>query len=800
MKRNDPSQKKVSEPKNTAISPLEVAHAQIAATAEKIKLHPKLLDHLIQPCRVLELDIPVVMDNGVKKTFKGWRVLHHNGRGAGKGGIRFALAVNREEVTALATWMSLKTAVVGIPYGGSKGGVHVDPRELSQRELALLSRGYVSGLMELDKRALGPFEDIPAPDMNTNATIMSWFVDEYLCCQVKNQRRFFDDTLFVALNHVYEKHSRGKTDPLKTPYLDEYLRMIQEDISNFRVEKQSAEIGVFTGKPVQLGGSVGREKATGQGVLFVAEEVLLRIGPKLKLGSTLNGLRVAVQGYGNVGSNCARLFAKSGARIVAISDMWGGIYNPDGLDLGKLDQFLKNEQAQKRTPKVGSFPEGKPVGNEAPLELEVDILIPAACENQITGKNAPLLKTKLVVEAANGPTTPEADRILNERGIVVVPDILANAGGVVVSYFEWLQNITTERWNEISVEKMLQERMRRATAAVFEISQEHRATLREGANMLAVIKLADSSLAENPALRAELKGSHPYRQTAQDTIKMPETLPQLQEIVQSGRFEQLVQASHKYHVQELDDISAQIIKKLEAQPKGAPFLVLVTGPETSGKQGFACQIKNRLLNRRNVYLFDVDDLGVAALQQLLARLGGDDLVIAEGDKALSAETLQLIPETNRFGIFINTAPSLKLSNNLVLTSSDLRLLRQILNQERRQAMAPIATIRSWPWKRCIQLREIYPTWATADCTFNSYVAYELPVLKHLLGRKLAIAMEAAIVDHNLVALRIVHRLFDVLTDVPEVPPSIIPEDSVLQQLVSKHSAFEEMVRFARHKG
>jgi glutamate dehydrogenase len=782
------------------ISPLEVAHAQIIDTSKKIRLHAELLELLLTPQRVLEVDIPVAMDSGSTRVFKGWRVLHNDSRGAGKGGVRFDLRVNLDEVTALATWMSLKTAVVGIPYGGGKGGVRVNPQELSKRELALLARGYVRQLLERDPTAFGPFQDIPAPDMNTNAIIMSWFVDEYLRYQVQNQRRFLDDTLFVALNHVQKKFANQEYDPTATVFLDEYVRIIQKDLEDFRVEKESAEIGVFTGKPVPLGGSLGREKATGQGVYFVTEQVLHEIGEKIGIGASLQGRTVIVQGYGNVGSNCARIFHKAGATIVAVSDQWGGIHNPEGIDLAALDLFLKEEQAQKRIPKVGGFPQAKPVTNEQLLELPAEILVPAACENQITGKNAGQIQARLVVEAANGPTTPDADRILAKRNIVVVPDILANAGGVVVSYFEWLQNISTERWQEIAVEKMLQERMRRATAAIFDISRTHRVNLREAANMLAVMKLVDAEVAEQPSRKSRFKSTLPYARKDGAAFKIPETLEQLAANVEEGGFEKLVDVCHDQQSREIDVIGQRIVGRLAEADGGSLFAILVTGPNTSGKQGFSHQLKSRLISKRNVCLFNLDNLGMEALKQLLGRSTARDLVVICGDRACGDEVLSLIPSTNRFGIFINTAPSLRLTANYVLTSSDLRLMREILDEKRRNGTLPLATVRSWPRKRSAQSRDVYPTWKNADHTFNSYTAYELPILKHLLGQELSFAMETAITDGDHIALRILHRLFKMLEGVPSMPPEFLPPDSILQQLVSDRHMFNELTRFPRKTG
>lgn len=305
------------------ISPLKVAHTQLRTTARTIKLHPAILRFLTRPEKIIKVRIPVVMDTGSTKIFNGYRILHSTSRGAGKGGIRFDPGVNKDEVEALSTWMSLKTAVVGIPYGGGKGGVEVDSFKLSERELSLLSRGYIRELLNKDVNAIGAYRDVPAPDMGTNAKIMTWMTDEYLKWHIENQKRFVDDTLFIELNALYHEIKERSYDPCSSPLLEKYIELVKQDLSQGKVIKQSVEIGVLTGKPVHLGGSLGREKATGQGVFFTTEEILKSIGDEIGLGGNIKGKTVVVQGYGNVGSNTARIFYSAGAKILAVSDQWG---------------------------------------------------------------------------------------------------------------------------------------------------------------------------------------------------------------------------------------------------------------------------------------------------------------------------------------------------------------------------------------------------------------------------------------------------------------------------------------------
>ena len=364
------------------------------------------------------MSLPIRMDNGDVRVFEGFRVQHSSSRGPCKGGIRYHQDVDEDEVKALAAWMTMKGAVVNIPYGGAKGGIQVDPRTLSKGELERLTRRFVSMILPI----IGPERDIPAPDVNTTPEIMGWIMDTY------------------------------------------------------SMQKGYAVPGVVTGKPVEVGGSLGRAEATGRGVMLCARMLME------KLGRSLKGATVAVQGMGNVGSVAAALLHAQGAKIVAVSDVSGGIYAPEGLPMQELGAHF----AARRT--LAELPDGgfTRIDNEALIECDADILVPAALENQISKSNAPLVRAKYIVEGANGPVTPAADDILDARGVVVVPDILANAGGVVVSYFEWVQNLQSFRWEEDYVNDMLERTMRKAFDEVWALSQEKAASLRMGAYMSAL--------------------------------------------------------------------------------------------------------------------------------------------------------------------------------------------------------------------------------------------------------------------------------------------------------------------------
>ena len=407
---------------STQKSAWAVAQQQFDLAAAKLGLEPGIAAVLREPRRQLTVHFPVRMDDGSTRVFEGHRVQHNLGRGPAKGGIRYHQDVNIDEVKALAMWMSWKCAVMDLPYGGGKGGITVDPKQLSQSELERLTRRFTTEIAVI----IGPESDIPAPDVNTTSQTMAWMMDTYSM-------------------HV------GYTVP-----------------------------GVVTGKPIALGGSQGRNEATARGAVFCIREAAKKINLDLK------GAKTVVQGYGNAGSIAARLISDLGAVVIAVSDSGGGIHNPAGLDLKAVDAH------KKKTGSVVGFAGATPVSNQAILEIPCDVLIPAALENQITAENADRIKTKIVAEAANGPTTPEADEILFAKGTMVIPDILCNAGGVTVSYFEWVQDLNRDFWEEDEVNVRLEKKMVRAFNEVHEMAASQKSHLRLGAYLLSVKRVADA--------------------------------------------------------------------------------------------------------------------------------------------------------------------------------------------------------------------------------------------------------------------------------------------------------------------
>lgn len=394
----------------------------IQEALSKLGYNKEMYELLKEPIRLLTVRIPVRMDDGTVKIFTGYRSQHNDAVGPTKGGVRFHPDVDEAEVKALSIWMSLKCGITNLPYGGGKGGIICDPRNMSFRELERLSRGYVRAISQI----VGPTKDIPAPDVYTNSQIMAWMMDEY------SRLREFDSPGFI------------------------------------------------TGKPLVLGGSHGRETATARGVTICINEAVRKIGKELQ------GARVVIQGFGNAGSYLAKFMHDAGAKVVAVSDVYGGVYDPNGLDINYL---------LDRRDSFGTFSKlfNNTISNKALLELDCDILVPAAISNQITEENAANIKASIVVEAANGPTTLEATKILTERGILLVPDILASAGGVTVSYFEWVQNNQGYYWTEEEVMEKLEKVMVSSFDTIYQLAQTHHVDMRLAAYMVGIKKVAEAS-------------------------------------------------------------------------------------------------------------------------------------------------------------------------------------------------------------------------------------------------------------------------------------------------------------------
>ena len=401
-------------------NPFEAMMSRFDRAAELLDLEPGLYKVLRHPEKQITISVPVMMDNGEVEVFIGHRVLYNTSRGPAKGGIRFDLNVTLEEVKALAAWMTWKCAVVNLPFGGSKGGVVCDPLKMSAGELERLTRRYTAGIIN----TLGPDSDVPAPDVNTNERVMAWVMD------------------------TYSMHMRHTVT------------------------------AVVTGKPIEMGGSLGRREATGRGCMIVTKEALKHLGMRTQ------GTTVAVQGFGNVGSVAAELLQREGCKIVAISDRTGGYYNANGVDIEAAIKHVR------RVRSLEGFTGGDQITNDDLLVSDVDVLLPAALENVITSRNAPRIRAKIICEGANGPTSAAADSILDEKGVFVIPDILANAGGVTVSYFEWVQDRGGYFWTEDTVNDRLTDIMCRSFADVLQLSKQHKVNMRTAAYMLSISRVA----------------------------------------------------------------------------------------------------------------------------------------------------------------------------------------------------------------------------------------------------------------------------------------------------------------------
>ncbi|NPV71600.1 MAG: Glu/Leu/Phe/Val dehydrogenase [Firmicutes bacterium] len=404
------------------LNPFEIAQKQVADACKALGLEPAVYEILKQPKRFLEVSFPVKMDDGSIKVFTGWRSQHTDALGPSKGGLRFHPDTHADEVRALSMWMTFKCATVGLPYGGGKGGIRCDVKNMSQGEIERMSREFITAISPI----VGPEKDIPAPDVYTNPQIMAWMTDEF--SKLRGYNAF----------------------------------------------------GVLTGKPLIIGGSAGRGTATARGCVFVIREAAK------KLGINMKGATVVIQGYGNAGAYAGELIQALGAKVIAANDSKGAAYNPNGLDAVALAEY------KSKTGSVKGFPGTKDMSNDDLLNLECDILIPAALENQITSKNVNGVKAKIIGEAANGPTTPEADEVLFKKGIMVIPDILASAGGVTVSYFEWVQNLMNFYWTEEEVNARLERMMVESFEAIHALHKKKGVSMRDAAYMNAVNRVAQA--------------------------------------------------------------------------------------------------------------------------------------------------------------------------------------------------------------------------------------------------------------------------------------------------------------------
>ena len=669
-------------------------------TAKDIHLNNDILRRIFTPKRIIEVDIPLTMDSGeIHPPLKGYRILHNNARGAGKGGIRFKKTVTRGMVRALSTDMTWKNAIVGVPFGGGKGGIAIDPDDFTMAEQERICRGYVRELLKADPRAIGVFDDVPAPDIGSKGYHMAWMRDEY-------------------------EKIKGEASP-----------------------------GVITGKPIKDGGSEGRTKATGQGIFYSTREAIKTFGEELEIGSDMTECSYSFQGAGNVAFQAIKIFLENGCHnIQYMSDVSGGIYMKDGINkelLEALEQYLSTEEGEEQKLLEDFNYEGvEHVEGDVVLKAKVDVLIPAARENEINVNNAGKIKAKLIVEGANGPTTPEADEILLENGTICVPDILANAGGVTVSYLEWVQNIQEEHWALEAVDKMLEGRMVAAFENVIKTSKAYRTDLRTAAMYLGVMRTVDAEVAESINLRKRFRKERAYKSKIE--YYSPDTYKELNDLIARGKYSKLIKTLEKRSYRQLKRIAKNVSENFSS----GRGVVLVAGPVAVGKASYGENLKKELSRRRRdakvmhmdnfhgpeevIRLLNGATLGVKNGEQYYSdnpeehlRLAENDILIVEGIEAFSDDILNTLREKDlpNYKIFINTAPSMKLRGNYPHTSLHARMLRDILDRYLTENNRPSETLFNILRQRESSLDEIYGKWTIADETVEAYLPYELPILK-----------------------------------------------------------------------
>jgi len=717
--------------------------------------------------------------------------------------ILFAMPVTADNLAAraaatglpgaitLATEMTLKCALAGIPFGGAKGAIYVDSSKLSKKELERLTRAYVQALLEDDINAIGPLKDIPAPDIGTNAEIMAWFADEYR--KILAESGEIDEIASLIPAH----------DPLRA---------------------------VVTGKPVDQGGCEGRTEATGRGLFYSIVDSYRRLEPDKYQGRSdseiINSKIIAFQGYGNVGSYGARICREAGAKVTALWNVVKGenciIYNEDGIDLDELDKWIEAEKnriewhtsTRPRDIDLRGF-----IGKERDLteeefwSLKVNILAPCATGEQITREVAELIQADMIAEGANGPTTPEGDKILIEKGVTVIPDILANQGGVIVSYLEWLQNLQPieEKWTYEKIVGRLRERMRQNINEVFDYQEAEgrEFTLRQAAMAMALMDIADAELARNPELRQIANGrSYDPNYSAGRPLR---TIEECNLVITSGKMspETIGQEERRYK-----DMLRETALDIKAYFDGVQGrkVVLVAGPLTVGKQGVAKRLARYLSeSSQKAHYFDYDvreNQEIGLLDDLLAgeereiseyvdgqtikkliKLADDDILIIEGSLALTDECFELTDEAHCYPFFITMLADFKLPGNWPLMSADLQLAMEILDTRRREGKENFSgakVINNWPENREKQVRIVHPTWSRAKHTLNTWMTATLMVIKsqqHIFDE-----IDETKLDNN--GRRLLERLRMILDAVKgpvsvENIPGILPVMQVLSGNVSE---------------
>lgn len=752
------------------------AQEQVREVSRLVKMHPLLEARLIAPESIYEVD--------VREGVKGFRVQHNSARGPYKGGLRYADEVNLWEVAALATFMSPKTAIVGLPFGGGKGGVGISvprkPTDEQLRSIAMDTRSFVAGLRRQD--ALGPQKDIPAPDIGTGPWLMAIATDEAIRYGVKEK-----SIVTVQFQKLFTKSFIDKAEkviserPWETPYYDAlYERSKEGDASRFF----SPELAWFTGKPEEKGGSKGRVKATGQGVYFATREAVKTYGEELSVGSELQGKKVAIQGFGNVASFVAKYLDQDGAKVTHIQNFFPGqstplqtLFHPDGIPITRLEEFLSAETEEDEPQHDFSYfaelykEEGfELLEGDTFWDADVDILIPAALQNQIHEGNADRIKARLIVEGANGPIkNHEAELVLLGKGVRIVPDVLANAGGVTVSFLEWVQNLLNEQWPEVMVEKLMEDRMVNAFYDVVKVEREMNAflvsqgedaqtesiSIRTAANVLAYASIANAELARDPDLRKAIEESEkPVYEIPNSALRVyPETVHELNALKNDPDARaSIIKHYDRVHNTQVKQMALEANERLQAD-KGN--VILVEGPPGSGKVVVAGKLKEELTQiGREALVVDYAQIG---LEDIIVLLNGDIITIGEGkdrqelsleDKGIlilhgvntmSAKLQEALDEVDpkireiAYKIYVYLSPGMWMGD-VPLTSFVVRLMHDIIQKpvlNRNYSVEDV--IAQWGRRRQFIVRDVYPRIGSANAVINMFLPYEVSYLKGILG-------------------------------------------------------------------